>query len=276
MARVGFKKTIGAGNFDTAALQALFADMRSYIVSAGFEIIENAANDIEFTQAGAPANVVDDDVPHWWISSASNFLNAKSVHGADRTHQLAYLGNQDQPLQAGTYADLTAHFVADGMGGWWWLHVAEADQGQSSGFSKKFAMAGATSRRYPVDHCNGLVARYGVRMAGYWFPPYSVDSGGTIWAGPFYGTWSPLGPGEGNLRVRHQGSPLARVAVPQYPHPGGWDGMTACVLGELNEILALTDGYTHEEVIAPGWVAMVGGNTESAYAALAPSSFDVL
>lgn len=276
MSRVGFKKVIAATAFDNAALQSLFSDMRSYIVSAGFEIIENVTNDIEFTQAGSVAGVIDDDVPHWWISSVGNQLNATSIYGVDRGDQAAYQGQQDSPslVENTALTEMTVHFAADGIGGWWWLHVAVADQGL---FSMHFARAGTTSRRYPVDHTKGLVSRYGIRtLSGSWYPPYGVSDGGVTTAGPFFEYWSPLGPGAGWASVRHQGSPLPRLAVPEYPHPGGWNQNTACLLGEFNEILALTDGYTHAEAFAPGWVALVGVGTQRPYAALAPTTFTVL
>lgn len=77
-----------------------------------------------------------------------------------------------------------------------------------------------------------------------------------------------------NNGKRHAGSPMPKMAVPQFPNRDG--GISACVLGEFNEILILTDGYAAEEIVVPGWVAMVGDERDQPYAVPAPASFTVL
>ena len=87
-------------------------------------------------------------------------------------------------------------------------------------------------------------------------------------------TWSPFGEGYNCNGNRHAGSPLVRLAVPQFPNRE--NGITACVLGEFNEILVLTDGYAQEEALLPGWIALTGSEWDQPYAAPAPAQFDLL
>lgn len=39
MPRVGFKKTWAAGTFDKAAVQTLFAHLKTYVTNAGFNVL---------------------------------------------------------------------------------------------------------------------------------------------------------------------------------------------------------------------------------------------
>jgi hypothetical protein len=64
------------------------------------------------------------------------------------------------------------------------------------------------------------------------------------------------------------------MAVPQFPNRD-YD-IAACILGEFNEILVLTDGYTQEESVIPGWVAMTGSEWNQPYAVPAPEAFTQL
>lgn len=64
---------------------------------------------------------------------------------------------------------------------------------------------------------------------------------------------------------------MPKMAVPQFPNRDGDIG--ACILGEFNEILVLTDGYAQEETVVPGWVAMTGDEWDQPYAVPTPAQF---
>jgi hypothetical protein len=163
-------------------------------------------------------------------------------------------------------------FACDGLQGWWWLVGLAANGASISGYDIRFAYAGTTSRRYASDNFKGLCARYGIWDAfGNWYPPYALNETGTPVAGPWIGTWSPFGLGWSNNGQRHPGSVLPRMAVPQFPCRD--EGITACVLGEFNEILILTDAYALEEAPIPGWIAFRGNAWNQPFALPAPDSF---
>jgi hypothetical protein len=137
-----------------------------------------------------------------------------------------------------------------------------------------FSCASVTTRRYPADQHQGLSTRYGLWDAwGDFYPAYALNGDGTQNLWPWTGTWSPFGEGWDFNGKRHPGSPLPKMAVPQFPNR---DGGAMCIYGEINEILILTDGYAQEEQVLPGWVAMTGDDRDQPYAVLAPDSFTVL
>lgn len=282
MARVGFKKTYPAGSFSSAAVQALFGLIKSYVSNAGFNVLINTADTIDFIRMGSPAGTADDDVPHWAIKYGDfgtyGVLWANAVYGADCNDPAALAYNRNI-LQSNWLSsppqELTIWFVADGVEGLWWLNGTEVDAGSASGYSMRFAHAGVISRRYPSDYHQGLCARYGIWDAwGDWMPAYAKDELGITTANIWTGTWSPFGVGWTYNGKRHPGSPMPKMAVPQFPNCDG--GVTARVLGEFNGILVLTDGYTLEEQVIPGWMAFIGSQWDPPYAAPAPSHFDVL
>lgn len=283
MARVGFKKTWAAGTFDNAAVQALFGYIKTFVANAGFNVLLNASDGIDFIRTGSPAGTANDDVPHWAFSfqdqSPYVAISAHAVYGNDYLDPNAYASSSTivhSGWAAGVSNDITVWFAADGVAGWWWLHATEVDTRSSTGMSMIiFAAAGATSRRYPSDTHQGLCARYGIRDAlGNWSPAYARDGYGNINIYAHTGAWSPFGDGAHFNAKRHAGSPIPKMAVPQFPSCSG--GISACILGEFNEILILTDGYTQEEVVVPGWVAMIGGDADQPYAVPSPESFTVL
>ncbi|MEW5972244.1 MAG: hypothetical protein AB1713_00630 [Pseudomonadota bacterium] len=282
MARVGFKKTFAAGTFDKAAVQTLFGHLKTYVTNAGFNILVDTADGIDFIRMGSPAGTADDDIPHWAFKfeggGQHGQILAYPVYGNDYLDANAY-ANGYHIVNSGWVAspspEITIWFAADGLAGWWWMHATEADTNSSTGVVRRFAGAGTTSRRYPSDNHRGICARYGIRdRTTYWYPAYQKDSQGLINTTQSAGTWSIFGDGWGFSGKRHAGSPLPKMAVPLFPNRYG--DVSACVLGEFNEILILTDGYAQEEVVIPGWVAMVGGDMEQPYAVPAPDSFTVL
>lgn len=280
MARVGFKKTFAAGTFDKAAVQALFLHLKTYVASAGFNVLLDTASGIDFIRMGSPAGTANDDVPHWAFSfnDLRGEIKAYPVYGNDYLDVNAYAPGRaivNSALAGNPSPEITFWFAADGAAGWWWLHANQVDANSTTGVSMRFASAGVTSRRYPSDTHQGLCARYGIRdYYGDWYPAYARDGTGAINASPWSGGWSPFGEVWIFNGKRHAGSPLPKMAVPQFPNRGG--GITACILGELNEILILTDGYAQEEVVVPGWVAMIGNDDLQHYAVPAPDSFTVL
>lgn len=282
MARVGFRKTFAAGTFGLAAVQALFGHLKTYVGNAGFNVLLDTADGIDFIRAGAPAGTANDDIPHWAFSLIEQdpfgVIQAWPVFGNDYLDQNAY-SHSYTLLNSAWVGDpspeITARFAADGAAGWWWLHVTQADMNSSTGVSMRFACAGTTSRRYPSDTHQGLCTRYGIWDPwGDWEPAYARTDKGGIDMSPWTGTWSPFGEGWNFNGQRHAGSPVPRMAVPQFPNRDG--GITACILGEFNEILILTDGYAQEEVVVPGWIAMIGDDRDQPYAVPAPDSFTVL
>jgi hypothetical protein len=282
MSRVGFKKTFPAGTFNKAAAQALFGYIKTYVTNAGFNVLLNTAGGIDFIRLGSPAGTADDDVPHWAFrfndQGTYGAISASSVYGNDYLDTNAYANSRNiiySDLPGSPSPDLTVRFAADGSAGWWWIHVIQADTTSSSGVSVRFGGAGATSRRYPSDTHQGLCARYGIwDPQGGWKPAYAKNESGVVDQTPSTDTWSPFGNGSTFNGRRHSGSPLPKMAVPQFPSRNG--GISACVLGEFNEILILTDGYAQEEVVVPGWIAMVGAEWDQAYAVPAPPQFDDL
>jgi hypothetical protein len=282
MARVGFKKTFAAGTFDKAAVQTLFGHLKTYVTNAGFNILVDTADGIDFIRMGSPAGTADDDIPHWAFSfqdgDQDGQILAYSVYGNDYLDVDAYATGYpivDSGWVSSPSPEITIWFAADGAAGWWWLHATEANTNSSTGVVRRFANAGTTSRRYPSDNHRGICARYGILdEKTYWTPAYQKDSQGLISTTQSAGTWSLFGDGGGFSGKRHAGSPLPKMAVPLFPNRYG--DVSACVLGEFNEILVLTDGYAQEEVVIPGWVAMVGDEWQQPYAVPAPDSFTVL
>ena len=282
MARVGFKRSYAEGAFDVTAAQALFAAIKAYLAMAGFTVCLESEDTIDVLRLGADPALPDDDTPHWAfrlvVADTIGEIRATPVYGANVLDPAArscerLIVNTTFP---GTPSRaLTLWFAADGVAGWWWLHGQVADDETSAGVSMLFPYAGVTTRRYAADTHQGLCARYGLRSGwGDWYPAYALDEEGNVVSDRHTNTWSPFGEGYNCNGNRHAGSPLARLAVPQFPNRE--NGITACVLGEFNEILVLTDGYAQEEALLPGWIALTGSEWDQPYAAPAPAQFDLL
>ncbi len=279
MAWIGFKKTYAPGAFDNAAVLALFDLLKSTLVTAGFSVKLDTPTLLEVIQAGATTQT--DDTPHWAFEvmgdATSAAIQTHIVHGVDFNDPDAIYrqyfvcgGEIDAP-------ETIVWFAANGVTGGWWLYSIDRPEGypDNNGNRFKFCRAGATSRRYLADTHQGLCARYGMwDPYGDWEPAYARNVWGDIDTTPWTGTWSPLGEGWSNNGLRHPASPLPKLALPQFPNRDG--GITACVLGELNEILALTDGYALEEVVAPGWIALITDQWSQPFAVPAPDSFTLL
>ncbi len=279
MARVGFKKVLPAGTIGKAHIQVLFGHLKAFVIDAGFTVLLDTPETVDFIRLGSPAGTAHDDVPHWafeyvdWGDSAE--IRAYPVYGANFQDEAAYTHSYTMIHSAwinNPSPEFTLWFAADGVAGWWWLHAVEANEVSQTGMTMRMAFAGATSRRYPSDMHQGLCSRYGIWDAwGDWEPAYMRDADGLINTMPWTGTWSPFGEGWSFNGARHPGSPIPKMAVPQFPNRDG--DSCACILGEFNEILILTDGYAQEEVVVPGWIAMIGDEWDQPYAVPAPDQF---
>lgn len=277
--RVGFQRTYVAGTFDLAAVQTLFADIKGSLIAAGFVSVIDTPTEIDVLRMAATSGTMDDDVPHWafvfndW--SPYGGISAYAVYGADYLDGAGYTANNtiiSSSWLSDPTPELRLWFACDGLAGWWWFVGLTANPESTSGFDMPFAAAGTTSRRYPSDNNKGLCARYGLWDPwGDWNPAYALDENGNQVGGPWTGTWSPFGEGWSNNGQRHAGSTLPKMAVPQFPNRD--QGITACVLGEFNEILILTDGFALEEAPIPGWIAFKGNQWDQPFAVPAPDSF---
>jgi hypothetical protein len=278
MASVGFNKSYPPGGFGLAAMTEIFALLKAAFVDAGFTVLNDTATALEVIPIGVPVGTIDDDTPHWALrfDPQSNFaaLYASAVHGAGQNPQA--ISNEmwlfDSSSLGNPSPEFTLWFAADGREGWWWLHGACADAGSPSGLAFRAGVAATVSRRYPSDRHPGLCARYGLRdLWGSFYVAYGCDPGGT--RNPqSMPSWTPLGSST-PVGKRHAGSPMPRMAVPIFPAPGSW--ITACIMGELEHVLALTSGYSNMEEVLPGWIAFVGGDWDQPYAVPAPASFTV-
>jgi len=280
MARVGFKTTFAQGAFDKFAVITLFGHIKDAIVAAGFQVILDTPDAIDFMPMGANPVIANDDVPHWAIqyqdAEPTGYIRGTPVFGANYLDENAYADNGFIFVNPSwRWQDLNAEinfwFAADGVAGWWWLHAISSDTNSSNGQTMSFACAAVTTRRYPADHYQGLTTRYGLWDAwGDFYPAYALNEDGTLNRWPWTGTWSPFGEGWTYNGLRHPGSPLPKMALPQFPNR---DGNAACIYGEFNEILVITDGYAQEEQVLPGWVAMTGSDWDQPYAVPAPTVF---
>ena len=274
--RVGFKKTYPSGTFDRAAVEALYAHLRNYVVDAGFNVLFEIPTAVDFIRMGSPAGTANDDVPHWAFEYVDQggygAIRAYAVYGNHYLDATAYKNDYIIVNSGWVNEEVTVWFACDGVAGWWWLHATQVDTNSVTGVSMRFAVAGTTSRRYPSDMHQGICSRYGIWDAwGDWEPAYSITEEGILELQPWTGTWSPFGEGWTFNGKRHPGSPLPKMAVPQFPNRDG--GIGACILGEFNEILILSDGYAQEEIVVPGWVAMTGDGGDQPYAVPAPEQF---
>lgn len=281
MAIVGFRKVYAVGAFDKAAVADLFTNIKAHMAAAGFKVLADTTTLGDYVRAGSPAGVANDDVPHWAFRHEDLGQNGKlhvhPIHGAGYDDPAARTSEYliaDTNLVGNPSPELKLWFAADGVAGWWWLYATAPNGTSATGVELRAACVGATSRRYASDTYQGLCTRYGVFEAwGYWLPAYITDDTGSAAGNRWCFTWSPFGIGWKFSGRRHAGSPLPRLAVPVFPVK---DGGSACVLGEFNEVLAITDGYAQGGEVVPGWFAWVGSNTEQSYAVPAPVEFTQL
>ncbi|MEN9357650.1 MAG: hypothetical protein RL695_1821 [Pseudomonadota bacterium] len=282
MAYVGFKKTYPAESFGVASVLDLFTHLKLFVANAGFKVLHETERGIDFIRAGSADGVADDDTPHWAFSFAevngAGIIYAHAVFGKHYLDADARIRRSILVSSGWLYPPIPAvsiWFAASGAGGGWWLHGTSPDADSATGIKMNFAYAGVSSRRYPSDMHQGLCARYGVWSGwGSWDPAYSRSDSGEISTSARTGTWSAFGEGRNFNGKRHPGSPLPKMAIPQFPNRDY--GIGACILGEFNEILVLTDGYAQEETVVPGWVAMIGNDWNQPYAVPTPEAFTQL
>lgn len=279
MARIGFKRDYPAGTFNIASVQGLFMDIKAALIAAEFNVQMDTPSETDVLRMAAAAGTRDDDVPHWafvyndW--EAYTDITVYAVYGENYLDAAGFSASNtilNSSVIPDPSPEVRLWFACDGLAGWWWFVGLVANGESPSGYDIRFAYAGTTSRRYPSDNYKGLCARYGIwDNWGDWNPPYAIDEIGDQVAAPWTGTWSPFGEGWSQNGIRHPGSTLPRMAVPQFPSRD--QGITACVLGEFNEILILTDGFALEEAPIPGWISFKGNTWDQPFAVPAPDSF---
>ncbi len=278
MAWHGFKTTYAPGAFDGTALLALFEQIRSTLITAGFSMKLDTPTLVEVIQAGATQQT--DDTPHWAFElmgdASSAAIQVHSIFGVDFNDNDAVLRTFFVTYSDQAPAETLIWFAANGATGAWWLYAIDRPEGYpyNAGNRMKIFKVGATSRRYPSDQYQGLCARYGVlETDGEWNPAYALDEDGDLDDYASTDLWSPFGRCDDTCSQRHPGSPLPRMAVPAFPCKDEY--ITACLLGELNEFLILTDGYALEEEVVPGWMACVPESYDPWFALPVPLQFTV-
>jgi hypothetical protein len=279
MARVGFRKTFAAETFDKAGVQQLFELIRTCLIDAQYQVLLNTAEGIDIMPLGVDTSVANDDIPHWALTfldvGSTAYIRAIPVYGLNYLDPAARVQNNIMIVNPNwlnsPVPEITFWFAADGVAGWWWLHGRATSPWTQNGWDMSYCTAGVTTRRYPADTHQGLSTRYGLWDDwGDFYPAYALNEDGTLNQWPWTGTWSPMGEGWTFNGKRHPSSPLAKMAVPQFPNR---DGGAFCLYGEFNEILAITDGYAQEDIVVPGWVAMTGSEWDQPYAVPAPEVF---
>jgi hypothetical protein len=297
MSRVGFKKSFAAGMMDDVTMyEELYLPLKDHLGQAGFVTVLDDQTEpgweeyFHFIQAGAPVTAMQDDTPRWMISFDANGPVLCSAH-ASYGDMVATLDVVMASSDWGMDEDTEIWFAADGAAGWWWLAQFHSDA-TPSGFTLDALIVATPSRRYLADQQTGLCARYGLVQIDAtlrrWLVPYAMGADGvsrslgTVPTDPNFGSpafdlFSPLG-GSTLRAARHTGSPLATVAAPIFPVHPALPQLSAAMLGELEAILQITDGYATGATVVPGWVALTTGDpaTVPALALPAPDIFTIL
>lgn len=297
MSRVGFKKAFPVETMDEVSVyQDLYLPLKTHLLQAGFTTVlddvpeEGMEEYFSFIQAGAAIDTANDDTPRWMISY--------NGFGPAVCSALSNFGDQVQSLDIAvassewnTTGDTEIWFAADGTAGWWWLAQFHSDA-TPTGVTLDTLVVATPSRRYLADQQSGLCARYGLVQIDTtlrrWLVPYAMGADGvsrslgTVPTDPNFGSpafdlFSPLG-GSTLRAARHTGSPLATVAAPIFPVHPALPQLSAAMLGELEALLQITDGYAMGATVVPGWVALTTGDpaTFPALALPAPDTFTIL
>lgn len=262
MARVGISKSYTAGALTDVT--ALFGLVKQLIVDAGFNIVTNIADRIEFTPAGTtPAANTSDDTPHFTIYLVgTDQIRARALYGLTWNDGGVKSGAEvtivDTPIQ---YSDGTTTYssafalraAADGREGWFWFmgmqSVWDAIQ-EVEVASYHRAVACTPARRLPSDMSAGRATRYGVFSdAGMFAPAYALNASNAQVAASL-GWWSPVcADGAGSAKLT---ASIGTLSAPIYPSQAA--NMATALFGELDCVMANTDGFANYGTAIPGWM----------------------
>jgi hypothetical protein len=283
--RIGISKTYAGGTLTNVT--ALFGLLKTMIVDAGFNVLANLSDRIEFMPAGAtPAADTNDDTPHWTIYlNGTTEIKAAALHGLawndagirTGTPAIAVTANPQywDPIDEVFYnSQLQIWAAASGREGWFWIGTRQwaTDDSQETFDVYHAVTIGAKSRRMPSDMTSDNWARYGLlTAAGLYLPAFGRNNAGSVVA-PTLGWWSPLCADGAGIK-RHPASTLAQLAAPVYPKLGT-STLSAAVMGDIEDAMIATNGYTHLGTTIPGWVTFNSAiHTDAPLVLKAPASF---
>lgn len=279
--KVGFRKDWAAGTFSMSEYATLLGHIKTYVQNAGFNILAQSENSVDFIRGDAQLGAADDDIPHWAIKFGpvqygppGDLLQYYAVYGDPLGGVNTLWSMQYSGYYGGGNSAISAWFAADGREGWWWLYIA-AMSGSSVSYAFDF-FAGVRSRRYPADMSQGVCPRYMLIDSGNNLAiPYLIDadSGSQISMarGKAFSVFS------NTKGYRHNGSSIPNIVVPIFPVPGDESptNYSSALLGELIDIFAVTKGRQHLEEVMPGW-KVLKMDFSADVVVPAPATFDVL
>ena len=265
----GMSKTYAEEEFDEDAI-ANFVDLfKMHLMDGDVMWQWDDADEFRWGPAGAVSGQRTDDTPFWRISgtdfSALAYTGMPDTTVDEQTSTIAFISPQDNPV--------SLYAAASFREGWWWIAART-----TTSHALVTLIVGATSRRYPADQAEGLVARFGLINASdglHFQVPYAVRQDSGVRIGDAYlSLYSPLG-----LRRtdRHVDSSLPRMIAPLFPCAGysieDSTVYTAACMGELDAVMMATEGYDWGEEAAPGW--RVFGHADFGFLALrSPAEFE--
>jgi len=284
--QLAFKKTLVAGDEATQVNDVSNA-LRNYFANAGFTVISQTIGTFDIMRAGATLADTSDDTPHWRIDSETAGEITMHVLKGSWPDEPPF--NSEKLLSVADFAsaspNMLVRFYCNSATGMWWLYVTNTVTGEH-----KRAIVGTTLRRYPADTTQGLMCRYGILQAAKVVTnsfcmrlPYVTLANGTTQLYANLDTWSPLmGMSISAAPMRHASSTMPAMAAPLFVRDSAafTAGITACLPGELEQVQLLTGsaagGYTLEQVLSPGVIALPDANPSAMHLALPYTTFTVL
>ena len=276
MSLLGFKKSYTAGTFDAAAVVALFANIKTYITNAGFNVIINDATRIDFYKEGTASGTVTDDDNHFAIELVSStYLDWTPVYGTslDDVNAKTYVRQAVYPDIGGT-DPIDCHFICDSQRGFVLLHFCKPGATSERSMYESGILTG--TRRHASDLYQGAVGRYGIWVPwGAFRTAYGIFSDGTEDTTMVMDVWTPLGSQDSVLGYREPASTFPDGMFPCVPNVAV-NSYTAHIFGEIENVMQLTKGYAYEAEPVPGWIAFTGDEADNDFAVPKPAVIDVL